>query len=75
MSDTGVGIAPELLGTLFERFTQGDSSVRRESGGLGLGLAIARELTTRHGGSIEAISGGKGQGATFVVRLPIAAES
>ena len=75
VSDTGVGIASELLGTLFERFTQGDSSVRRESGGLGLGLAIARELTTRHGGSIEAISGGKGQGATFAMRLPIAAES
>jgi PAS domain S-box-containing protein len=70
VTDTGIGIAPNIRGTLFDRFTQADSSVRRESGGLGLGLAIARELVGRHGGTIEAHSPGAGQGATFTVRLP-----
>ena len=71
VSDTGVGIAPELLLHVFERFQQGDSSSTRQHGGLGIGLALVRHLTELHGGSVEARSGGAGQGATFIVKLPI----
>jgi signal transduction histidine kinase/CheY-like chemotaxis protein len=71
VSDTGVGISPEFLPFVFERFRQEDSGITRERGGLGLGLSIARQLTHMHGGTIEAVSGGIGQGATFRVRLPL----
>jgi CheY-like chemotaxis protein len=71
VSDSGVGIAPELLPHVFERFQQGDSTSTRQHGGLGIGLALVRHLTELHGGSVEARSGGAGQGATFVVKLPI----
>ena len=71
VSDTGVGIPPEFLPHVFERFRQADSRFSREYGGLGLGLAIARELVHLHGGSIEAVSEGVGKGATFRVRLPL----
>ena len=70
VADTGVGIAPEFLPRVFERFTQGTSGATREQSGLGLGLAIAHRLVTAHGGTIDASSGGKGRGATFVIRLP-----
>src|SRR6185503_7078462 len=72
VSDTGIGIAPELLGHVFERFHQADSSITRQHGGLGLGLAIARQLAEMHGGTLEAASRGVGQGATFTLRLPLA---
>jgi signal transduction histidine kinase len=72
VSDTGVGIAPDFLPHVFERFRQGDARVTRAHGGLGLGLAIVRHLTDMHGGSAAAVSAGEGKGATFIVRLPTA---
>lgn len=71
VSDTGQGIAPDLLPRLFERFRQGDGSSTREHGGLGLGLSIARHIVELHGGTITAHSDGPGRGATFSVRLPL----
>lgn len=73
VSDSGMGIAPQVLPLIFDRFRQGDSSSTRTHGGLGLGLAIVRHLTELQGGSVEAHSEGLGQGATFTVRLPVAA--
>lgn len=70
ISDTGIGISPELLPHVFERFRQGDASSTRSYGGLGLGLAIARHLVELHGGRIEAESAGTGKGASFRIRLP-----
>jgi PAS domain S-box-containing protein len=71
VSDTGVGIAPEFLPHVFERFRQADGGITREHGGLGLGLSIAKQLTEMHGGSIEAFSAGLGNGSTFRVKLPL----
>ncbi len=71
ISDTGIGIKPEFLPHVFERFRQEDSSTTRRHGGLGLGLAIVKQLTESHGGAVRAKSPGEGQGATFVVSLPI----
>ena len=73
VTDTGEGIAPEFLSQLFERFSQADASTTRNHGGLGLGLSIVRHLVEMHGGTIRAESPGVGQGATFVVSLPILA--
>jgi signal transduction histidine kinase/CheY-like chemotaxis protein len=70
--DRGIGIAPELLPRLFERFVQGEQALHRGSGGLGLGLAIARRLVELHGGTIVAESDGPGRGSTFTVTLPAA---
>jgi CheY-like chemotaxis protein/anti-sigma regulatory factor (Ser/Thr protein kinase) len=69
--DTGIGMQPDVLARVFERFHQADDSLARRHGGLGLGLAIARNLVELHGGSISADSGGAGRGSTFTVRLPI----
>ncbi|MCC5655475.1 PAS domain S-box protein [Nostoc sp. XA010] len=69
--DTGIGISPDFLPYVFDRFRQADSSSTRSYGGLGLGLAIARNLVELHGGTIHANSPGKGQGATFTVKLPL----
>jgi PAS domain S-box-containing protein len=71
VDDDGQGIAPEFLPRIFERFTQADSHVSREHSGLGIGLAIVRELTELHGGLVSATSGGVGCGATFTVRFPL----
>jgi PAS domain S-box-containing protein len=71
VSDTGIGISADFLPHVFERFSQKDGSTHREYGGLGLGLAIAKQLVDLHGGSIQAKSMGEGQGATFVVTLPL----
>jgi PAS domain S-box-containing protein len=73
VQDSGVGIAPELLPFVFDRFRQGDSRSTRRHGGLGLGLAIARHLVELHGGDIHAHSDGQGHGTTFRIRLPVAA--
>jgi PAS domain S-box-containing protein len=73
VSDTGIGIPAEFLPHVFDRFRQADSRFSREHGGLGLGLAIARELVHLHGGTIEAASEGAGKGATFRVTLPLMA--
>lgn len=70
VSDTGLGIAPELLPHVFDRFKQGDSSTTRHSGGLGLGLAVVREIVSLHGGAVGVTSDGPGYGSTFSVRLP-----
>jgi signal transduction histidine kinase/CheY-like chemotaxis protein len=70
VTDNGIGIAPEFLPHVFERFRQADSSTTRAHGGLGLGLAIARHLVEVHDGTIRAESAGAGTGATFVVSLP-----
>lgn len=68
--DEGIGIAPAFLPHVFDRFRQADSSVTREHGGLGIGLAVARELVELHGGTITVASPGKNEGATFTVRFP-----
>ncbi len=69
--DTGKGISPDFLPYLFEMFRQQDSSTTRQFGGLGLGLAISRQLVEAHGGTITADSPGEGQGAQFTVTLPL----
>ncbi|MBW4442393.1 MAG: PAS domain-containing sensor histidine kinase [Plectolyngbya sp. WJT66-NPBG17] len=69
--DTGVGISPEFLPHVFEHFRQQDGATTRKFGGLGLGLAIVKQIVELHGGTIDAESAGNGQGATFVVRLPL----
>jgi PAS domain S-box-containing protein len=69
--DTGRGIAPDFLPFVFERFRQVDATFSREQGGLGLGLAIAKQLAELHGGTITASSDGIGQGATFTLVLPL----
>jgi CheY-like chemotaxis protein len=72
VSDTGEGIDAKFLPHLFRRFTQADASASREHMGLGLGLALVKQLTELHGGRVAASSGGRGTGATFVVELPLA---
>ena len=71
ISDTGAGISPDFLPVVFDRFRQADQSFTRAHGGLGLGLAIVKHMVEMHGGSVRASSEGAGQGATFVVRIPI----
>jgi len=68
--DTGVGIAPELLPRIFDPFVQGERTLARTEGGLGLGLALVKGITELHGGSVAAESTGIGRGAEFTVRLP-----
>jgi signal transduction histidine kinase len=72
VADTGIGIAPEFLPHVFDRFRQADGSTSRRHGGLGLGLAIADALAKMHDGRMEAQSGGEGQGATFTFRVELA---
>jgi PAS domain S-box-containing protein len=68
--DNGIGIAPEFLPHVFDRFTQADSSTTRRAGGLGIGLTLVRHLVELHGGGIRAESDGVGAGATFTLELP-----
>jgi PAS domain S-box-containing protein len=70
VSDTGIGIEPEFLPHVFDRFRQADASTTRKHGGLGLGLSIVRHLVELHGGTVAAASAGRNQGATFTVTLP-----
>lgn len=70
VADTGQGIDPRFLPQVFERFKQADTSAARRSGGLGLGLALVKDLVTMHGGRVEAESPGTGLGTTFMVHLP-----
>jgi PAS domain S-box-containing protein len=75
VSDTGRGIAPEFLPHVFDRFRQADETITRGHGGLGLGLAIVRQLVQLHGGTVWAESAGESLGATFTVSLPLVAVS
>jgi CheY-like chemotaxis protein/anti-sigma regulatory factor (Ser/Thr protein kinase) len=70
VTDTGIGITPDVLPRIFELFVQGDRSIDRTSGGLGVGLALVRRLTELHGGAVTAASAGLGRGATFTILLP-----
>jgi PAS domain S-box-containing protein len=74
VSDTGIGIEPEFLPFIFDRFRQADASTRRSYTGLGLGLAIVRKIVELHGGSITADSAGVEKGAVFTISLPLAYE-
>jgi PAS domain S-box-containing protein len=71
ITDTGVGMDPEMLSRLFQPFSQCESSLDRSKGGLGLGLALVKGLVEMHGGDVSAHSGGMGTGTEFVVRLPL----
>lgn len=68
--DTGIGIAPEFLPFVFDRFRQANGSITRKHGGLGLGLAIVQSLVEMHGGRVMVESAGEGQGSTFKITLP-----
>ncbi len=74
VSDSGIGIRPDFLPYVFDRFRQAEGSITRTHGGLGLGLSIVRHLIELHGGTAEVESAGEGEGATFSVRLPLRAE-
>ena len=71
VADDGVGIAPDRIGTIFELFAQAENAIGRAQGGMGIGLALVRNLLQLHGGTITAESDGLGNGSEFVVRLPI----
>ena len=71
VSDTGIGVDPAFLPKVFEAFTQADTTLERNASGLGLGLALARQIVEAHGGTISAESAGPGQGSRFTVRLPL----
>jgi CheY-like chemotaxis protein/anti-sigma regulatory factor (Ser/Thr protein kinase) len=71
VADTGVGIRPEFLPHVFDRFRQGDASRTRGATGLGLGLAIVKNLVELHGGTVRVMSPGEGRGATFTIHLPL----
>ncbi len=73
-SDSGIGIRPDFLPFVFDRFRQAEGSITRTHGGLGLGLSIVRHLVELHGGTVEVESEGEGLGAAFSVRLPLRAE-
>jgi len=73
--DTGAGIEGELLARLFDPFVQGERTLARSEGGLGLGLALVKGIAELHGGGVRAESAGRGRGAEFVVRLPLAAST
>jgi NO-binding membrane sensor protein with MHYT domain/CheY-like chemotaxis protein/nitrogen-specific signal transduction histidine kinase len=72
VADSGIGIEPDFLPYVFDRFRQQDASITRKHGGLGLGLSIARQLVELHGGTIAVTSGGAHAGTTFTLRLPLA---
>lgn len=71
VADNGIGVEPEFLEHIFERFMQADASTTRKHGGLGLGLAIVKKLVELHGGTVRAKSDGLNRGATFIVSLPL----
>jgi CheY-like chemotaxis protein/anti-sigma regulatory factor (Ser/Thr protein kinase) len=74
VSDTGIGIAPEVLPRIFDLFTQLDHQTERSPSGLGIGLALVRRLVEMHGGTVSAHSDGAGCGSEFIIRLPLSIE-
>ena len=74
VKDNGVGIPPDMVPSIFQMFTQVDTTLERSQGGLGIGLSLVKRFVEMHGGTIEASSAGVGQGSEFVVRLPVPAE-
>lgn len=72
INDSGLGISPDFMPYVFDRFRQADASLTRQYGGLGLGLAIVKQLVELHGGTVRAESAGMGKGASFIVNLPLA---
>jgi signal transduction histidine kinase/CheY-like chemotaxis protein len=72
VKDTGVGIEPSILPRVFDLFTQAERTLERAQGGLGIGLTLVRSLVALHGGTVRAESSGRGEGSTFVIRLPLA---
>jgi CheY-like chemotaxis protein/two-component sensor histidine kinase len=72
VTDNGVGIPAAMLPQVFQMFTQVDRSLEKSRGGLGIGLSLVKRLVEMHGGTVEARSGGRGQGSEFIVRLPLA---
>ena len=72
VQDDGVGIAPERIGTIFELFTQAENAIGRSQGGMGIGLALVRNLVELHGGTIDAQSNGLGKGSCFTIHFPLA---
>jgi len=71
VEDSGIGIKPEFLAFVFDRFRQADASITRRHGGLGLGLSIVKHLVERHGGTVRVKSQGENRGSTFIIALPI----
>ena len=71
VSDTGIGITPEMQTNIFDLFVQADRSLDRARGGLGIGLTLVRSLVELHGGTISVFSSGPGQGSTFTVKFPV----
>ncbi|MGA3172731.1 MAG: response regulator [Chthoniobacteraceae bacterium] len=71
VADNGIGISPDLLPHVFKLFTQGETSLDRAEGGLGIGLTVVKSLVEMHGGFVEVLSAGKQAGAEFIVRLPL----
>lgn len=69
--DNGIGMSPDLVARVFDLFSQADTSLDRNEGGIGIGLALVKRLTEMHGGTVEAFSNGPGEGSEFVVRLPL----
>lgn len=75
VNDTGIGLRPEMLERVFDLFAQGDRTLDRSQGGLGIGLTVVKKLAEMHGGNIRAESEGLGKGSTFTVRLPLAEQA
>lgn len=75
VSDNGIGMVPERIDGMFELFAQGEQSIARSEGGLGVGLAIVQKLVELHGGSVKGMSGGLGAGSRFEVRFPVAKQA
>lgn len=73
--DTGIGIHPDKIDAMFNPFTQGDQTLARSSGGLGIGLTVARRVARLHGGEVSARSAGVGKGSTFFARFPLAGQA
>jgi signal transduction histidine kinase/ActR/RegA family two-component response regulator len=75
VADNGIGIAPQNIEAVFEKFNQADASANRAHGGLGIGLSLVRQLVEMHGGAVRAASPGLGRGSTFTVKLPLASST